>query len=29
MMYDAGSPSSGTSYRSHSWMGSVTYIRVL
>lgn len=29
MMYDAGSSSSGTSYRSHSWMGSVTYIRVL
>ncbi|WGW12668.1 NlpC/P60 family protein [Saxibacter everestensis] len=29
MMYDAGSPGSGTSYRSHSWMGSVTYIRVL
>ena len=29
MMYDAGSPSSNTSYRSHSWMGSVTYIRVL
>lgn len=29
MMYDAGSASSGTSYRSHSWMGSVTYIRVL
>ena len=29
MMYDAGSASSGTSYRSHSWMGSVSYIRVL
>ena len=29
MMYDAGSSSSNTSYRSHSWMGSVTYIRVL
>nr|WP_272902383.1 C40 family peptidase [Brevibacterium daeguense] len=29
MMYDAGSSSSDTSYRSHSWMGSVTYIRVL
>lgn len=29
MMYDAGSSSSGTSYRSHSWMGSVQYIRVL
>ncbi len=29
MMYDAGSPRSNTSYRSHSWMGSVTYIRVL
>lgn len=29
MMYDAGSPRSDTSYRSHSWMGSVTYIRVL
>lgn len=29
MMYDAGSSRSDTSYRSHSWMGSVTYIRVL
>lgn len=28
MMYDAGT-SAGTSYRSHSWMGAVTYIRVL
>lgn len=27
-MYDAGT-SAGTSYRSHSWMGHVTYIRVL
>lgn len=29
MMYDAGSPSSGTSYRSIGWMGNVTFIRVL
>ena len=28
-MYDAGSPGSGTSKRSYSWMGSVTFIRVL
>ncbi|WP_166822109.1 C40 family peptidase [Brevibacterium limosum] len=28
-MYDAGSPSSGTSKRSYSWMGNVTFIRVL
>ena len=28
-MYDAGSPGSGTSKRSYSWMGDVTYIRVL
>lgn len=28
MMYDAGT-TPGTSYRSHSWMGSVTFIRVL
>lgn len=28
MMYDAGT-SAGTSYRSHSWMGAVTYVRVL
>lgn len=28
-MYDAGSPSSGTSKRSYSWMGDVTFIRVL
>ncbi|RBP65507.1 cell wall-associated NlpC family hydrolase [Brevibacterium sanguinis] len=29
MMYDAGSPGSGTSKRSYSWMGNVTFIRVL
>ena len=29
MMYDAGSSRSDTSYRSHSWMGAVSYIRVL
>ncbi|GAA1562866.1 C40 family peptidase [Brevibacterium picturae] len=28
-MYDAGSPGSGTSKRSYSWMGNVTFIRVL
>ncbi|KHS52421.1 MULTISPECIES: C40 family peptidase [Brevibacterium] len=28
-MYDAGSPGSGTSKRSYSWMGDVTFIRVL
>ena len=28
-MYDAGSPSSATSKRSYSWMGNVTFIRVL
>ena len=28
-MYDAGSPSSGTSKRSYSWTGNVTFIRVL
>ncbi|WP_209371440.1 C40 family peptidase [Brevibacterium renqingii] len=28
-MYDAGSPGSGTSKRSFSWMGDVTFIRVL
>nr|WP_244953937.1 C40 family peptidase [Spelaeicoccus albus] len=27
MMYDAGSPSSDTSHRSYSWMGSVTFLR--
>lgn len=26
-MYDAGSPSSGTSHRSYSWMGNVTFLR--